>query len=74
MHLVFSNQTQYNIHILLYFSHMDRVKVSNRTIFVCGFAKALEERWQVDVRLKAGDSGDGVAVFTHKLVLVSSSS
>ncbi|KAL0740735.1 hypothetical protein Bca4012_082248 [Brassica carinata] len=30
---------------------------------------ALEERWQVDVRLKAGDSGDGVAVFTHKLVL-----
>ncbi|KAL0897244.1 hypothetical protein Bca101_081205 [Brassica carinata] len=34
---------------------------------------ALEERWQVDVRLKAGDSGDGVAVFTHKLVLVSRS-
>ncbi|KAF8108729.1 hypothetical protein N665_0104s0052 [Sinapis alba] len=46
---------------------------SNKDIFVRGFATALEEQWQVDVRLKARDSDDGVAVFAHKLILASRS-
>ncbi|CAH8282396.1 unnamed protein product [Eruca vesicaria subsp. sativa] len=47
--------------------------LSNKDIFVSGFAKALEEKWQVDVRLKAGDSSEGSAIFAHKLVLASRS-
>lgn len=43
---------------------------SNKDIFVRGFAKALEEQWQVDVRLKAMDSDEGSAIFAHKLILV----
>ena len=38
-----------------------------------GFAKALEEKWQVDVQLKARDSDEDVSIFAQKLVLVSSS-
>ncbi|CAF1865097.1 BnaCnng27060D [Brassica napus] len=46
---------------------------SNKDIFVRGFAKALEEKWQVDVQLKGRDSDEGVSIFAHKLVLASRS-
>ncbi|CAN7061316.1 unnamed protein product [Brassica rapa subsp. trilocularis] len=46
---------------------------SNKDIFVRGFTKALEEKWQVDVQLKARDSDEGVSIFAHKLVLASRS-
>lgn len=50
--------------------HTDMTRRSNKDIFVRGFAKALEEQWQVDVRLKAMDSDEGSAIFAHKLILV----
>ncbi|KAL0774666.1 hypothetical protein Bca101_039818 [Brassica carinata] len=34
---------------------------SNKDIFVRGFAKALEEKWQVDVQLKGRDSDEGAS-------------
>lgn len=47
---------------------------TNKELFVGGFAKILKEQRQVDVRLKAGDSGEGGAsISAHKLVLVSTS-
>nr|VDD14322.1 unnamed protein product [Brassica rapa] len=46
---------------------------SNKDIFVRGFAKALEEKWQVDVQLKARDSDEDVSIFAQKLVLASRS-
>lgn len=42
----------------------------NLEIFLGGFAKVFEEQWQVDVRLKAGDSDESAAISAHKLVLV----
>ncbi|KAG7639196.1 BTB/POZ domain [Arabidopsis thaliana x Arabidopsis arenosa] len=43
---------------------------TNKELFVGGFAKILKEQRQVDVRLKAGDSGDeGASTSAHKLVL-----
>lgn len=48
---------------------------TNKELFVGGFAKILKEQRQVDVRLKAGDSGEkGAAISAHKLVLVFTSS
>ena len=45
---------------------------TNKELFVGGFAKILKEQRQVDVRLKAGDTGDeGASTSAHKLVLVS---
>ncbi|KAF3560184.1 hypothetical protein F2Q69_00017032 [Brassica cretica] len=35
---------------------------SNKDVFVRGFAKALEEKWQVDVQLKGRDSDEGIKV------------
>ncbi|KAH0930120.1 hypothetical protein HID58_015847 [Brassica napus] len=53
--------------------HIDMSTRSNKDIFVRGFAKALEEKWQVDVQLKARDSDEGVSILAHKLVLASRS-
>ncbi|CAH2058619.1 unnamed protein product [Thlaspi arvense] len=44
---------------------------SNLEIYMGGFAKVLNEQWQVDLRLKAGGSKKGAAISAHKLVLVS---
>lgn len=43
---------------------------NNLEIFLGGFAKVFNEQWQVDVRLKAGDSNENAAISAHKLVLV----
>ena len=45
-------------------------KQSNLNIFLDVFAHILEEQWQVDVLLKAGDSHPDAAISAHKLVLV----
>jgi len=44
---------------------------SNKEAFLGGFKKLLNEQWQADVRLKAGDSDETTSIFAHKLVLVS---
>ncbi|CAH2058670.1 unnamed protein product, partial [Thlaspi arvense] len=44
---------------------------SNLEIYMGGFAKVLNEQWQVDLRLKAGGSKNGAVISAHKLVLVS---
>lgn len=50
-------------------------KQTNLDIFLGGFAHILEEQWQVDVLLKAGDHSDpDAAISAHKLVLVTTSS
>ncbi|CAH2035905.1 unnamed protein product, partial [Thlaspi arvense] len=46
---------------------------TNKQRFSGGLAKALEEQWLVDVRLKAGDSDEGSAISAHKLILGSRS-
>ncbi|ESQ52757.1 hypothetical protein EUTSA_v10017873mg [Eutrema salsugineum] len=43
---------------------------NNLDVFLGGFAKVLNEKWQVDLRLKAGGSKRGAAISVHKLVLV----
>ncbi|CAG7907591.1 unnamed protein product [Brassica rapa] len=48
-------------------------KQSNLNILLDGFAHILEEQWQVDVRLKAGDSDPDAAISAHKLVLAARS-
>ncbi|CAF1865067.1 unnamed protein product [Brassica oleracea] len=48
-------------------------KQSNLNIFLDGFAHILEEQWQVDVLLKAGDSDPDAAISAHKLVLAARS-
>ncbi|XP_033145283.1 putative BTB/POZ domain-containing protein At2g40440 [Brassica rapa] len=47
-------------------------RVSN-AFFLDGFAHILEEQWQVDVLLKAGDSDPDAAISAHKLVLAARS-
>ncbi|KAF3579812.1 hypothetical protein DY000_02028404 [Brassica cretica] len=46
---------------------------NNLEIFLGGFAKVFNEQWQVDVRLKAGDSNESAAISAHKLVLAARS-
>ncbi|RID66750.1 hypothetical protein BRARA_D01868 [Brassica rapa] len=46
---------------------------TNLSIFLDGFAHILEEQWQVDVLLKAGDSDPDAAISAHKLVLAARS-
>ncbi|KAH0924624.1 hypothetical protein HID58_016880 [Brassica napus] len=46
---------------------------NNLEIFLGGFAKVFNEQWQVDVRLKAGDSNENAAISAHKLVLAARS-
>ncbi|KAG7574369.1 BTB/POZ domain [Arabidopsis suecica] len=46
---------------------------SNKEVFLGGFKKLLNEKWQADVRLKAGDSDESASIFAHKLVLVARS-
>ncbi|CAA0375922.1 unnamed protein product [Arabidopsis thaliana] len=46
---------------------------SNKEAFLGGFKKLLNEQWQADVRLKAGDSDETTSIFAHKLVLVARS-
>ncbi|ESQ38170.1 hypothetical protein EUTSA_v10029325mg [Eutrema salsugineum] len=48
-------------------------KQTSLAIFSGGFANVLEEQWQVDVQLKAGDSDDGATISAHKLVLAARS-
>ncbi|XP_010419329.1 PREDICTED: putative BTB/POZ domain-containing protein At2g40440 [Camelina sativa] len=45
----------------------------NRDIFLGGFANLFIEQWQVDLRLKAGDSKKGEAISVHKLVMAATS-
>ncbi|XP_048610013.1 putative BTB/POZ domain-containing protein At2g40440 [Brassica napus] len=40
---------------------------NNLEIFLGGFAKVFNEQWQVDVRLKAGDSNESAAISANKL-------
>lgn len=44
---------------------------SNKEHFLSGLAKAFEDQWLVDVRLKAGDNDEDSAISAHKLILVS---
>ncbi|CAF1865055.1 putative BTB/POZ domain-containing protein At2g40440 [Brassica napus] len=46
---------------------------TNVSIFLDGFAHILEEQWQVDVLLKAGDSDPDAVISAHKLVLAARS-
>ncbi|CAA7054367.1 unnamed protein product [Microthlaspi erraticum] len=48
-------------------------KQTSLGIFSGGFANVLEEQWQVDLQLKAGDSDEGATISAHKLVLAARS-
>ncbi|KAL1199600.1 putative BTB/POZ domain-containing protein [Cardamine amara subsp. amara] len=46
---------------------------NNKEVFLGGFKKLLNEQWEADVRLKAGDSDESEFIFAHKLFLVARS-